>query len=34
MAAAAGLIKAVVGLGLILGANRLARTFGQPGLIG
>jgi hypothetical protein len=24
----------VVGLGLILGANRLARTFGQPGLIG
>jgi putative aldouronate transport system permease protein len=34
MAAAAGLIKAVVGLGLILGANRLARAVGQPGLIG
>jgi putative aldouronate transport system permease protein len=34
LAAAAGLIKAVVGLGLILGAQRLARAFGQPGLIG
>jgi putative aldouronate transport system permease protein len=34
MAAAAGLIKAVVGLGLILGANRIARAMGQPGLIG
>jgi putative aldouronate transport system permease protein len=33
MAAAAGLIKAVVGLGLILGANKLAHRFGQPGLI-
>jgi putative aldouronate transport system permease protein len=33
MAAAAGLIKAVVGLSLILGANRLAHRLGQPGLI-
>jgi putative aldouronate transport system permease protein len=33
MAAAAGLIKAVVGLALILGANKLAHRFGQPGLI-
>jgi putative aldouronate transport system permease protein len=33
MAAAAGLIKAVVGLALILGANKLAHRLGQPGLI-
>jgi len=33
MAAAAGLIKAIVGLGLIFGANKLAHKFGQPGLI-
>jgi putative aldouronate transport system permease protein len=33
IAAAAGLIKAVVGLALILGANKLAHRFGQPGLI-
>jgi putative aldouronate transport system permease protein len=33
IAAAAGLIKAVVGLTLILGANKVAHAFGQPGLI-
>jgi putative aldouronate transport system permease protein len=33
MAAAAGLIKAVVGLALILGANKLAHLFGHGGLI-
>jgi putative aldouronate transport system permease protein len=33
LAAAAGLIKAIVGLALILGANKLAHRFGQPGLI-
>jgi putative aldouronate transport system permease protein len=32
-AAAAGLIKAIVGLTLILGANKLAHRLGQPGLI-
>jgi putative aldouronate transport system permease protein len=33
MAAAAGLIKAVVGLALILGANKIAHAFGHAGLI-
>jgi putative aldouronate transport system permease protein len=32
-AAAAGLIKAIVGLGLILGANKIAHAFGHSGLI-
>ena len=32
VAAAAGLIKAVVGLALILGANRIAHAFGHAGL--
>lgn len=31
-AAAAGLVKGVVGLALVLGANKLAHVFGQPGV--
>jgi putative aldouronate transport system permease protein len=34
MAAAAGLIKAIVGLALILGANKLAHALGHGGLVG
>ena len=33
LAAAAGLIKAIVGLGLILGANKIAHLFGHAGLV-
>lgn len=31
-AAAVGLVKGVVGLGLVLGANKVAHLFGQPGV--